>query len=175
MWIFALNNTLYEDPDWFKLDWKAFWSKIDKNYEIHNSFKNLSMTLTLEEWCTTLQSLACLNADFEKIILNPPVCFLGNIGRYLNHSCNPNVFVQNCFVDTHDLRFPWVGFFSQSHITAGKSLSKDLWRNGRNTPKNCIFWKYIVGGLLLHPKARWGLIFWTMSFYNPKKFISRSF
>ena len=53
--------------------------------------------------------------------------------------------------------------------------SKDLWRNGRNTPKNCIFWKYIVGGLLLHPGAGWGLLFWTMSFYNPKKFISRSF
>ena len=31
------------------------------------------------------------------------------------------------------------------------------------------------GGLLLHPRAGWGLIFWTMSFYNPKKFISRSF
>ena len=26
------------------------------------------------------------------------------------------------------------------------TLGKDLWRNGRNTPKNCIFWKYIVGG-----------------------------
>ena len=23
---------------------------------------------------------------------------------------------------------------------------KDLWRNGRNFPKNCISWKYIVGG-----------------------------
>ena len=30
---------------------------------------------------------------------------IGNIGRYLNHSCNPNVFVQNVFVDTHDMRF----------------------------------------------------------------------
>ena len=29
---------------------------------------------------------------------------IGNIGRYLNHSCKPNMFVQNCFVDTHDLR-----------------------------------------------------------------------
>lgn len=29
---------------------------------------------------------------------------IGNIGRYLNHSCNPNVFVQNVFVDTHDMR-----------------------------------------------------------------------
>ena len=31
------------------------------------------------------------------------------------------------------------------------SLSKDLWRNGRNTPKNCIFWKYIVGGWFFAP------------------------
>lgn len=25
----------------------------------------------------------------------------GNIGRFLNHSCEPNVFVQFVFVDTH--------------------------------------------------------------------------
>jgi len=29
----------------------------------------------------------------------------GNIGRYMNHSCQPNVFVQNVFVDTHDIRW----------------------------------------------------------------------
>ena len=50
---------------------------------------------------------------------------IGNIGRYLNHSCNPNVFVQNCFVDTHDLRFPWVAFFASSHISAGDELCWD--------------------------------------------------
>merc|ERR1711981_285640 len=36
----------------------------------------------------------------------------GNIGRYLNHSCNPNVFVQNVFVNSHDLRFPTIAFFT---------------------------------------------------------------
>jgi histone-lysine N-methyltransferase SETDB1 len=50
---------------------------------------------------------------------------IGNIGRYLNHSCGPNVFVQNCFVDTHDLRFPWVSFFAQCHISAGQELCWD--------------------------------------------------
>lgn len=50
---------------------------------------------------------------------------IGNIGRYLNHSCNPNCFVQNCFVDTHDLRFPWVAFFSNGHIQAGEELCWD--------------------------------------------------
>lgn len=49
----------------------------------------------------------------------------GNIGRYLNHSCNPNVFVQNVFVDTHDLRFPWVAFFTLQYVRAGTELTWD--------------------------------------------------
>ncbi|CAG9830658.1 unnamed protein product [Diabrotica balteata] len=47
----------------------------------------------------------------------------GNIGRFLNHSCSPNVFVQNVFVDTHDPRFPWVSFFSLHQIRAGTELT----------------------------------------------------
>lgn len=38
---------------------------------------------------------------------------MGNVGRYFNHSCNPNVFVQNVFIDTHDPRFPEVAFFAK--------------------------------------------------------------
>lgn len=70
----------------------------------------------------------------------------GNIGRFLNvskfyfsllsyyttfhnycfffqHSCSPNVFVQNVFVDTHDVRFPWVAFFALTYIRAGTELT----------------------------------------------------
>ncbi|EDW60056.2 LOW QUALITY PROTEIN: uncharacterized protein Dvir_GJ21082 [Drosophila virilis] len=47
----------------------------------------------------------------------------GNLGRYFNHSCAPNLFVQNVFVDTHDLRFPWVAFFSANHIRSGTELT----------------------------------------------------
>ncbi|XP_055858852.1 histone-lysine N-methyltransferase eggless isoform X2 [Episyrphus balteatus] len=47
----------------------------------------------------------------------------GNLGRYFNHSCSPNLFVQNVFVDTHDLRFPWVAFFASTHIRAGTELT----------------------------------------------------
>ena len=39
---------------------------------------------------------------------------IGNIGRYLNHSCKPNMFVQNCFVDTHDLRLVSAALSSMS-------------------------------------------------------------
>jgi len=46
----------------------------------------------------------------------------GNVGRYLNHSCDPNVFVQNVFVDSHDLRFPTIAFFTLKYVPAGAEL-----------------------------------------------------
>ena len=46
----------------------------------------------------------------------------GNIGRYLNHSCDPNVFVQNVFVDSHDIRFPTIAFFTIKYVPAGEEL-----------------------------------------------------
>ena len=49
----------------------------------------------------------------------------GNIARYINHSCDPNVYVQYCFVDTHDLRFPWIALFASRFIPAGEELSWD--------------------------------------------------
>uniref|UniRef100_A0A146LMZ4 Histone-lysine N-methyltransferase eggless n=1 Tax=Lygus hesperus TaxID=30085 RepID=A0A146LMZ4_LYGHE len=49
----------------------------------------------------------------------------GNIGRYFNHACEPNMFVQNVFVDTHDLRLPWVAFFTLSDVPAGTELTWD--------------------------------------------------
>ncbi|KAH0621781.1 hypothetical protein JD844_023408 [Phrynosoma platyrhinos] len=36
----------------------------------------------------------------------------GNVGRFLNHSCSPNLFVQSVFVETHNRNFPWVAFFT---------------------------------------------------------------
>ncbi|KAM6958869.1 histone-lysine N-methyltransferase SETDB1-A [Aplochiton taeniatus] len=47
----------------------------------------------------------------------------GNLARYLNHSCFPNLFEQNVFVDTHDLRFPLIAFFARKHIRAGTELT----------------------------------------------------
>ncbi|CAG5116873.1 unnamed protein product [Candidula unifasciata] len=63
------------------------------------------------------------NDDTECYIMDAKS--MGNLGRYLNHSCTPNVFVQNIFVDTHDLRFPWVAFFAGQYIRAGTELTWD--------------------------------------------------
>ena len=49
----------------------------------------------------------------------------GNIGRYFNHSCSPNTFVQNVFVSQHDLRFPSMAFFTMKFVPAGTELCWD--------------------------------------------------
>jgi histone-lysine N-methyltransferase SETDB1 len=59
----------------------------------------------------------------DVFIMDAKIC--GNIGRYFNHSCTPNIFVQNVFVDTYDLRFPWISFFSSQFIKAGTELCWD--------------------------------------------------
>ncbi|KAM4701707.1 histone-lysine N-methyltransferase SETDB2 isoform 2-T4 [Discoglossus pictus] len=56
------------------------------------------------------------------------VCILdatkeGNVGRFLNHSCSPNLFVQNVFVETHHKSFPWVAFFTKKLVRAGTELT----------------------------------------------------
>lgn len=63
----------------------------------------------------------------------------GNIGRYLNHCCKPNVFVQNVFVDTQDLRFPWVGFFAHAFIRAGTELTWDYSYQVDSVPDKKLF------------------------------------
>lgn len=47
----------------------------------------------------------------------------GNIGRFFNHSCDPNAFVQNVFIESHDLRFPIVAFFAKRPIEADDEIT----------------------------------------------------
>ena len=39
-------------------------------------------------------------------VLPLPSCRYGNIGRFLNHSCEPNLTKQAVLVDSQDLRMP---------------------------------------------------------------------
>ncbi|XP_036599803.1 histone-lysine N-methyltransferase SETDB2 [Trichosurus vulpecula] len=59
----------------------------------------------------------------------------GNVGRFLNHSCNPNLFVQNVFVETHDRNFPWVAFFTKRHVKAGTELTWDYGYEAGSMPE----------------------------------------
>uniref|UniRef100_A0A3Q4BET6 Histone-lysine N-methyltransferase SETDB2 n=1 Tax=Mola mola TaxID=94237 RepID=A0A3Q4BET6_MOLML len=45
----------------------------------------------------------------------------GNVGRFINHSCQPNLFLQNVFTDSHDPSFPVIAFFTM--VKAGAELT----------------------------------------------------
>ncbi|TMS01033.1 Histone-lysine N-methyltransferase SETDB2 [Larimichthys crocea] len=47
----------------------------------------------------------------------------GNVSRFLNHSCQPNLFIQNVFTDSHDPAFPVIAFFTSRVVKAGTELT----------------------------------------------------
>lgn len=49
----------------------------------------------------------------------------GNVGRFLNHSCEPNCFVASVFIETHDPRLPHVSLFAKRNIKALEELTWD--------------------------------------------------
>ncbi|XP_077592922.1 histone-lysine N-methyltransferase EHMT1-like isoform X1 [Stigmatopora nigra] len=48
--------------------------------------------------------------------------FYGNISRFLNHMCDPNLFACRVFTTHQDLRFPHIAFFASENIKAGEEL-----------------------------------------------------
>lgn len=59
----------------------------------------------------------------------------GNVGRFLNHSCCPNLWVQNVFVETHDRNFPLVAFFTNRYVRARTELTWDYGYEAGTVPE----------------------------------------
>ena len=59
-----------------------------------------------------------------------------NLGKYFNHSCDPNMYIQNVFIETHDLHFPNLALFTRARIRAGE---------GKRPPLSS---RFLSGGLL---------------------------
>uniref|UniRef100_A0A671NTV9 Histone-lysine N-methyltransferase EHMT1-like n=1 Tax=Sinocyclocheilus anshuiensis TaxID=1608454 RepID=A0A671NTV9_9TELE len=55
--------------------------------------------------------------------------FYGNISRFINHHCEPNLFPCRVFTSHQDLRFPRIAFFACKNISAGDELGFDYGRH----------------------------------------------
>uniref|UniRef100_A0A8D2LMF4 Euchromatic histone lysine methyltransferase 1 n=1 Tax=Varanus komodoensis TaxID=61221 RepID=A0A8D2LMF4_VARKO len=51
--------------------------------------------------------------------------FYGNISRFINHFCEPNLIAVRVFMSHQDLRFPRIAFFSSRDIQAGEEIGFD--------------------------------------------------
>src|SRR6185312_7586731 len=49
----------------------------------------------------------------------------GNIGRFINHSCSPNLYAQNVIWDHDDKRMPHIMFFAAETIPPLQELTYD--------------------------------------------------
>ncbi|KFQ95447.1 Histone-lysine N-methyltransferase SETDB2, partial [Nipponia nippon] len=90
------------------------------------------------------QAAFCEDADGETMLLknaNEENIYVldatkeGNVGRFLNHSCCPNLFAQSVFVETHNRSFPWVAFFTNRHVKAGTELTWDYGYEAGSMPE----------------------------------------
>ena len=55
---------------------------------------------------------------------------VGTVARFVNHSCNPNMFVQTVLFDHHDKRIPWVALFAAQNIAPLTELTYDYGYTG---------------------------------------------
>ncbi|NXL92946.1 SETB2 methyltransferase, partial [Alectura lathami] len=90
------------------------------------------------------QGTFCMEADSDRTLLknaNEENIYVldatkeGNVGRFLNHSCCPNLFAQSVFVETHNRSFPWVAFFTNRHVKAGTELTWDYGYEAGSMPE----------------------------------------
>ncbi|XP_030853851.1 histone-lysine N-methyltransferase EHMT2 isoform X2 [Strongylocentrotus purpuratus] len=51
--------------------------------------------------------------------------FYGNVSRFINHRCDPNIVPVRVFIDHQDLRFPRIAFFASRDIRAYEELGFD--------------------------------------------------
>ncbi|XP_067416356.1 histone-lysine N-methyltransferase EHMT2 isoform X2 [Emydura macquarii macquarii] len=51
--------------------------------------------------------------------------YYGNVSRFINHLCEPNIIPVRVFMVHQDLRFPRIAFFSSRDIRAGEELGFD--------------------------------------------------
>lgn len=51
--------------------------------------------------------------------------FYGNVSRFFNHSCDPNLVPVRVFYEHHDFRFPKIALFACKNIPAGEELCFD--------------------------------------------------
>ncbi|EDW82692.2 uncharacterized protein Dwil_GK24998 [Drosophila willistoni] len=67
--------------------------------------------------------------------------YYGNVTRFFNHSCEPNVLAVRVFYEHQDYRFPKIAFFACRDIDSGEEICYDygekFWRNEQRANNGC--------------------------------------
>ena len=88
--------------------------------------------MNMDTWCITedvndgilLQSNVDLSID-DRDMFALDAKWFGNIGRFINHSCDPNIYTVPVFIEYQDKRLPHSCFFALRDIPAYEELCYD--------------------------------------------------
>ncbi|KAA8539751.1 hypothetical protein F0562_026443 [Nyssa sinensis] len=67
------------------------------------------------------RSISSVDKDDNGYTIDAARC--GNIGRFINHSCSPNVYAQNVLYDHDDKKIPHIMLFASKHIPPLRELA----------------------------------------------------
>ncbi|KAK1322982.1 Histone-lysine N-methyltransferase, H3 lysine-9 specific SUVH6 [Acorus calamus] len=93
-------------------------------FDIGHNYSDKSLWEGLSTLIPDLQtSVACDVVDDAGFTID--AAKYGNVGRFINHSCSPNLYAQNVLYDHDDKRMPHIMFFAAENIPPLQELTYD--------------------------------------------------
>ncbi|KAA0041049.1 histone-lysine N-methyltransferase, H3 lysine-9 specific SUVH6-like [Cucumis melo var. makuwa] len=90
-------------------------------FDIGNNYSDNSLWDGLSTLLPDAQANACDIMEDGSFTID--AASYGNIGRFINHSCTPNLYAQNVLYDHEDKRIPHIMFFAAENIPPLQELS----------------------------------------------------
>jgi len=130
------TGELLEDEEAEKRQNDEYLFDIGSNYHDEELWEGLKSVVGV-------QSSTSSSETMEGFTIDAAEC--GNVGRFINHSCSPNLYAQNVLWDHDDMRMPHVMFFAVENIPPLQELTyhynykvgKVHDKNGNEKVKSC--------------------------------------
>ncbi|PUZ70463.1 hypothetical protein GQ55_2G232900 [Panicum hallii var. hallii] len=127
---------LLEDKEAEKRQNDEYLFDIGSNYHDEELWEGLKSVVGV-------QSSTSSSKTMEGFTIDAAEC--GNVGRFINHSCSPNLYAQNVLWDHDDMRMPHVMLFAVENIPPLQELTyhynytvgQVLDENGKEKVKHC--------------------------------------
>ncbi|RDX65859.1 Histone-lysine N-methyltransferase, H3 lysine-9 specific SUVH6, partial [Mucuna pruriens] len=92
-------------------------------FDIGNNYSNSTLWDGLSTLMPDAQTSSCEVVKDGGFTID--AAGFGNVGRFINHSCSPNLYAQNVLYDHHDTRMPHIMFFAAENIPPLQELTYD--------------------------------------------------
>merc|ERR1711874_851600 len=63
--------------------------------------------------------------------------FYGNLSHFINHSCDPNLSIFNCYINCLDPNLPQLAMFARRDIKKGEQITFDYCQNTNSAGNDC--------------------------------------